>query len=75
MRRLALPLMIILVLALSLVACQPVSAPSSTGTAVEGEPGTKEGGWIMAATIEDPDSLDPHKTIMATASSIQGWDL
>lgn len=27
----------------------------------------------MVANIEDPDSLDPHKTIMATASSIQGW--
>ncbi len=35
--------------------------------------GPKPGGWITVNTIEDPDSLDPQKTSMATASSIQAW--
>lgn len=60
-----------LILALLLSACQPVPAPA---TGSEGRESTsKEGGWIMVANIEDPASLDPHKTIMATASSIQAW--
>ncbi|MCB0084135.1 MAG: hypothetical protein KDE47_24520 [Caldilineaceae bacterium] len=59
-----------------LAACAP-TAPSAPATGEEGtdaatgEPQT--GGYILAATIEDPDSLDPHKTIMATASTIQSW--
>ncbi len=63
-------------LLLLLVACTP-AAPAAPATGEEsapaaaGEPQT--GGWIMAANIEDPDSLDPHKTIMATASTIQHW--
>ncbi len=63
-------------LLLLLVACTP-AAPAAPATGEEsapvaaGEP--QSGGWIMAANIEDPDSLDPHKTIMATASTIQGW--
>ena len=61
---------------LLLVACVP-SAPSNSAPAGEtapvaaGEP--TPGGYIMVANIEDPDSLDPHKTIMATASGIQAW--
>lgn len=63
-------------LLLLVAACTP-AAPAAPATGEEsapaaaGEPQT--GGWIMAANIEDPDSLDPHKTIMATASTIQGW--
>jgi len=65
-----------LFLAFLLAACQvaPVAAPSagsSSAPAAAGSP--KPGGWIKVANIEDPDSLDPHKTIMATASSIQAW--
>jgi peptide/nickel transport system substrate-binding protein len=66
-------LLAILLLAL-LAGCTPAAAPTTGeggAAAPPGEPQT--GGYIMAATIEDPDSLDPHKTIMATASSIQAW--
>jgi len=56
-----------------LVACTPAAPTSSeeSTSAVAGEPQT--GGYIMVANIEDPDSLDPHKTIMGTASAIQSW--
>ncbi len=55
-----------------LIACAPApDDPSAPLTSTPDEPQT--GGFIMAANIEDPDSLDPHKTIMATASTIQGW--
>ncbi len=63
-----------IVLLFVLVACAPATpgAPATTGeSAPAGEP--QQGGYIMVANIEDPDSLDPHKTIMATASSIQAW--
>lgn len=53
-----------------------VAPAGEGGEAVEAAPAAgepRQGGWIMAATIEDPDSLDPHKTIMATASGIQAW--
>lgn len=65
-----------LVLLLLLAACVPAapggSAPAGEAAPVAaGEP--TPGGYIMDATIEDPDSLDPHKTIMATASEIQSW--
>jgi len=69
-------LLLIVLLFSLLVACAP-AAPSAPATGEEsmavaaGEPQT--GGYILAANIEDPDSLDPHKTIMATASTIQGW--
>jgi peptide/nickel transport system substrate-binding protein len=66
-------LLVTLLLSL-LVACAPAAAPTTgaeRAPAVAGEPQT--GGFIMAANIEDPDSLDPHKTIMATASTIQSW--
>ena len=62
-----------MLLLLLLAACAP-AAPASTGDAAPataGEP--QQGGYIMVANIEDPDSLDPHKTIMATASTIQDW--
>lgn len=64
-----------LVLLLLLTACAPaaVDTPATSG---ETAPATGEptpGGYIMVANIEDPDSLDPHKTIMGTASSIQSW--
>lgn len=49
----------------------PTAGDAEDASAAPGEPQT--GGFILAATIEDPDALDPHKTIMATASSIQGW--
>jgi peptide/nickel transport system substrate-binding protein len=65
-----------LIMALGLVACQPIAVQPPAGSAVEVKeeaPPSKEGGWIIQANIEDPDSLDPHKTIMATASGIQGW--
>ena len=63
-------LLLFVVAALALAACQPAAVPTG------GEPAatdSKEGGWILLANIEDPDSLDPHKTIMGTASSIQAW--
>ena len=68
--------LVALVLLLVLAACVPAApdAPansSETAPAAAGEP--TPGGYIMVANIEDPDSLDPHKTIMATASSIQAW--
>ena len=63
------------VLLLLLSACAPTGVAPAGGepaaAAAEGEP--QPGGWIMVANIEDPDTLDPHKTIMATASSIQAW--
>jgi peptide/nickel transport system substrate-binding protein len=63
------------VLLLILAACAP-AIPEAGGSGEQpaessGEP--QQGGWIMLATIEDPDTLDPHKTIMATASGIQSW--
>ena len=65
-----------LVLLLMLAACVP-SAPGGSTPAGEAAPAAAgeptPGGYIMDATIEDPDSLDPHKTIMATASEIQSW--
>jgi len=65
-----------ILLLLLVAACAPTTpgAPATTGEtapATAGEP--QPGGYIMVANIEDPDSLDPHKTIMATASSIQAW--
>lgn len=65
-----------LFLALLLTACQvaPAAAPSTASSAPAAAPGSpQQGGWIKVANIEDPDSLDPHKTIMATASGIQAW--
>jgi len=77
MKRIAQLWILIGVVALLLIACQPATAPgadSETGAVSEAsEPTSKEGGWITVANIEDPDSLDPHKTIMATASSIMTW--
>lgn len=69
-------LLFVVVLLALLTACAP-AAPAAPATGEEGpsaatgEPQT--GGYILAANIEDPDSLDPHKTIMATASTIQSW--
>lgn len=67
-------LFLVTILVLVLAGCAPAVAPTTTG---EGEAapasGPQQGGWIMVSTIEDPDSLDPHKTIMATASGIQTW--
>ena len=65
-----------MLLLLLVAACAPAApaAPATTGDAAPvaaGEP--QPGGYIMVANIEDPDSLDPHKTIMATASTIQAW--
>ncbi len=65
-----------LVLLLALAACAPAvpSAPATGGDAAPvaaGEP--TQGGYILVANIEDPDALDPHKTIMATASGIMAW--
>ncbi|RIK39535.1 MAG: hypothetical protein DCC55_17800 [Chloroflexi bacterium] len=64
-----------MILALVVGGCAPAVAPATTGGEGETAPasGPQQGGWIMVATIEDPDSLDPHKTIMATASGIQTW--
>ncbi|MBW7883163.1 MAG: hypothetical protein H3C34_11085 [Caldilineaceae bacterium] len=67
-------LTLLLVVGLLLGACVPAAAPTGAEVAApvaEGEP--RQGGFIMVANIEDPDSLDPHKTIMATASGIQTW--
>lgn len=61
----------VLVLTLIFAACTPAVAPEPTTGS--GDPDSKEGGWITVANIEDPDSLDPHKTIMATASGIMAW--
>ena len=60
---------------LVLTACVPAAPPAPAGEAgAEAAAGTpQQGGSIITTTIEDPDSLDPHKTIMATASSIQAW--
>lgn len=63
---------------LALVACAPTAAPTTggdtTAPAAAVEPGTPvQGGTIMIGNIEDPNSLDPHATLMATASSIMGW--
>ena len=65
---------VMVIVLLALAACAPAVAPAGgdTGAAPASE-GPQQGGYIMVANIEDPDSLDPHKTIMATASSIQGW--
>ncbi len=64
-----------LILLLVLAACTSVPpappADGDTAPVVEGEP--TQGGYIMVANIEDPDALDPHKTIMATASGIMAW--
>lgn len=61
---------------LLLTACAP-AAPGASAPASDAEPAAAgeptPGGYIMVANIEDPDSLDPHKTIMATASTIQAW--
>jgi peptide/nickel transport system substrate-binding protein len=73
MKRLGLWMSLLLLFAVVAAGCQPVApAPTGDSPAAAGE-GSKEGGWIKLAVIEDPDSLDPHKTIMATASSIQAW--
>lgn len=69
-------LLIGLVLLFVLAACAPAAPGTSTpsGEAASAAAGAPTpGGYIMVANIEDPDSLDPHKTIMATASSIQAW--
>lgn len=74
MRKLAALLVLFL---LALAACSPAAAPSGAPAAegeteaVSGEP--VMGGMIIQGNIEDPDSLDPHKTIMATASGIMTW--
>lgn len=65
----------LVVCSLALAACAPTVAPS-TDTAGEpaAEAGTpRQGGTITVANIEDPNSLDPHATIMATASGIMTW--
>ena len=66
---------------LALTACVAPAPPAPAGEAApaaaagaEAAAGTPtQGGYIITANIEDPDSLDPHKTIMATASGIQAW--
>jgi peptide/nickel transport system substrate-binding protein len=68
-------ILLLTILALVVAGCAPAVAPATSGSESESAPasGPQQGGWIMVSTIEDPDSLDPHKTIMATASSIQTW--
>jgi peptide/nickel transport system substrate-binding protein len=60
---------------LLLAACAPAVAPSGGAApeapAAAGTPAN--GGTLMVGNIEDPNSLDPHKTIMATASGIMTW--
>lgn len=58
----------LLVLAL-LAACAPAAPVADVPT----DPDSREGGFIIVGNIEDPNSLDPHKTIMATASTIMSW--
>ena len=67
-RQIAVCLSIVL---LALAGCAPADS-GETGAAPAAD-GPQQGGFILTANIEDPDSLDPHKTIMATASGIQGW--
>jgi peptide/nickel transport system substrate-binding protein len=65
----------LVVCSLLLAACAPTVAPS-TGTSEQpaAEAGTPvQGGSIIIGNIEDPNSLDPHATIMATASGIMTW--
>jgi peptide/nickel transport system substrate-binding protein len=65
----------LVVCSLMLAACAPAVAP--TGGASEqpaAEAGAPvQGGTLMIGNIEDPNSLDPHATIMATASGIMTW--
>lgn len=67
----------LIVATLALTACAPAAAPAGAPAAESGEaaaPGTPvQGGTIMVGNIEDPNSLDPHATIMATASGIMSW--
>lgn len=64
-----------LVCIIALTACAPAVVPATgTGEQPAAEAGVPTpGGSIMIGNIEDPDSLDPHKTIMATASGIMSW--
>lgn len=66
-----------LIVVLMLAACAPAAAPASQAPAPgEGSAesaDSRQGGSIMVGNIEDPNSLDPHKTIMATASGIMSW--
>lgn len=55
---------------LLMAACAP-AAPITDAPAAD--PDSQEGGFVMIGNIEDPNSLDPHKTIMATASGIMTW--
>jgi peptide/nickel transport system substrate-binding protein len=73
MKRSILWISILILSMVFLSACQ-AALPATTGEqTVATSEESREGGWIKLAVIEDPDSLDPHKTIMATASSIQAW--
>ena len=64
----------LVVCSLALAACAPTVAPAETTGQPAAEAGTpKQGGTIIVANIEDPNSLDPHATIMVTASSIMTW--
>ncbi len=62
----------LLFLFLLLLSACTVPAPAPGGSTMT-DPDSKEGGWIKVANIEDPDTLDPHATIMATASSMMTW--
>lgn len=69
-------LALLFVSVLTLAACTPTVAPE--GTTSSEQPATaagtpRNGGSIIVGNIEDPDSLDPHKTIMATASGIMAY--
>lgn len=72
MNRTLLRLLVGLLLMAVAAACAP-AAPAPAAPAAPAESGPRQGGIIMVGNIEDPNSLDPHKTIMATASGIMTW--
>ncbi len=65
---------LLMLITIMVAACAPTNAPTTNTEEPASEAGGPvQGGTIMIGNIEDPNSLDPHKTIMATASGIMTW--